>query len=119
VLVADDEPLTRWAVMRTLAPECFEVKQAGSREEACCLLASQRFQVVVLANQLGSECMHDVIDLLARDGRAQGLVILYNGDSPDQYAQAFPEAIVVPKPFALESLTSAIESFLEPSSEAC
>lgn len=119
VLVADDEPLTRWALMRTLEPAHLEVTLAGSREEVCRLLESRHFHVVILANELGHDSMIDVLDALARDSQAQGLVILYDGDSADEFGRSFPAAALVQKPFPLEAVTSAIEAFLESPSEAC
>ncbi len=118
VLVADDEPLTRWALSETLERADLDVTLASSRHEVCHLLESRHFQVAVLANELGHEPMNDVLEALARGRRTRGLVILYDGDSAEEYGRAFPAATLVQKPFGLEALTSAIRALLEPSSEA-
>jgi DNA-binding NtrC family response regulator len=112
VLVADDEPLTRWALRQTLERAHLEVTLASSRHEVCHLLESGHFHVAVVANELGHVPMNDVLEALAKAGQGQGLVILYDGDSAEEFAQAFPAATLVQKPFGLEALTSAIEAFL-------
>ena len=75
--------------------------------------------MVILAHVLGQDSMIDVLNGLARHDRAPGIVILYDGDSAEDFGRAFPTAVLVQKPFGLEAVTSAIEAFLEPSSEAC
>lgn len=119
VLVADDEPLTRWALKRTLEQARLEVALASSRDAVQDLLATDEFDVVVLANALGHECMLGVLQALAGHPRAQGLVILYDGESPEELERAIPTAVVVQKPFGLEAVTAAVEGFLEPTREAC
>lgn len=119
VLVADDEPLTRWALMQTLAGAQIEVTLASSRDEVCRLLSSRRFQVAVLAHQIGQDSMVDVLDDCAHGHGAEGLVILYDGDNAEEFGRSFPSATLVQKPFGLEAVTSAVESYLEASSEAC
>ena len=57
ILVADDEPLTRWALKRTLEQAHLEVALASSRDAVQDLLATGEFDVVVLANELRHECM--------------------------------------------------------------
>lgn len=112
VLVADDEPLTRWALRQTLERAHLDVTLAGSRHEVCHLLESGHFQVAIVANELGHVPMNDVLEALAKAGQAQGLVILYDGDSAEEFGRAFPAATLVQKPFGLEALTSAIEALL-------
>lgn len=119
VLVADDEPLTRWALLHTLEGAHLEVTLASSRDEVCRLIASRHFHVAILANELGQDSMSEVLGDLARECRTQGLVILYGGDSAEEFGRSFPTATLVQKPFGLEAVTSAVESFLEPRSEAC
>ena len=119
VLVADDEPLTRWALLQTLARARLEVALASSRGEVCDLLESRPFKVVILANELGHDSMNDVLNALVRDGTTRGVVILYDGDNADDFGRAFPGAVLIQKPFGLEAVTAAIDSFIEPTSEAC
>lgn len=118
VLVADDEPLTRWALSRSLESPHLDIALAGTRDEVCDLLDTRDFQVIVLANELGHHSMADVLSSLSRDGRARGLVILYDGEQAEEYARAFPLAVLLQKPFGLDAVTSAVEGFLEPRSEA-
>lgn len=118
VLVADDEPLTRWALSRSLECHHLDISLAGTRDEVCDLLDTREFQVIVLANELGHHSMVDVLSSLSRDGRSRGLVILYDGEQADEYASAFPFAVLLQKPFGLDAVTSAVEGFLEPRSEA-
>lgn len=119
VLVADDEPLTRWALMRTLEAAHLEVTLASSRDEVARLLDSRHFHVAIVALELGEDSMADVLASFARRRQAQGLVILYGGDSADEVRRTFPTATLVQKPFCLEAITSAVSGYLEPSSEAC
>jgi DNA-binding NtrC family response regulator len=119
ILVADDEPLTRWALKRTLEQAHLEVALASSRDAVQDLLATGEFDVVVLANELRHECMLGVLAALAGHPRAQGLVILYDGDSAEELQRVIPTAVVVQKPFGLEAVTAAVEGFLEPTREAC
>ena len=119
VLVADDEPLTRWALLRTLQNADLDVTLASSKAAVCDLLRVQAFRVVILANELAHDSMTDVLESLVGDDVAQGVVILYDGDNADEFGHAFPGAALVQKPFSLDAVMSAISGFLEPTREAC
>lgn len=119
VLVADDEPLTRWALRRTLERAQFDVSLACTRDEVCDLLDARGFHVAVVSHELGHHSMIDVLNGLTCDGRVRGVVILYDGDSADELRLGFPTAAVIQKPFGLEAVTTAVEGFLEATSEAC
>lgn len=119
VLVADDEPLTRWALRRTLERAQFDVSLAATRDEVCDLLDTCGFHVAVMSHELGHHSMIDVLNGLSCDHRVRGLVILYDGESADDVRRGFPAAVVVQKPFGLEAVTAAVEGFLEAASEAC
>ena len=119
VLVADDEPLTRWALRRTLERAQFDVSLAGTRDEVCDLLDTCAFHVAVMSHELGHCSMIDVLNGLTNDERIRGVVILYDGESADEVRRGFPAAVVVQKPFGLEAVTAAVEGFLEPTREAC
>ena len=119
VLIADDEPLTRWALLRTLQNADLDVTLASSKAAVCDLLRAQAFRVVILANELAHDSMSDVLESLVADDAPQGVVILYDGDNADEFGRAFPGAVLVQKPFGLDAVTSAIAGFLEPTREAC
>ncbi len=105
--------------MRTLEGAQLDVALASSRDEVCDLLESRHFRVVIVAHVLGQDSMIDVLNALATHDRTPGIVILYDGDNAEDFGRSFPTAVLVQKPFGLEAVTSAIEAFLEPSSEAC
>ncbi len=119
ILVADDEPLTRWALMRTFEAARFEVTLAASRDEVMQLLGSRRFQVAIVAHELGRDSMADVLGAFVAQSPGPGLVILYGGENPDDVRKDFPTATVVQKPFCLEAVAAAVSSCLQPTSEAC
>lgn len=119
VLVADDEPLIRWALTYALESAGFEVTPASTRDEACDLLNARHFEVIVMADALGGESVVDVLEMLSRFHNGSGLVVLDGGDDPENFCAALPHAVVVAKPFGLEALTAAVEGFSRPQSEAC
>lgn len=119
VLVADDDPLTRWALKRTLEAAHLDVTLATSRTEVKRLLDARHFHVAIVAYELGQDPMSDVLESFARRHQAQGLVVLYAGDSADEVRRTLPTATLVQKPFCLEAVTSAVTGYVEPSSEAC
>lgn len=103
VLVADEEPLTRWAVARAVEALGLGVVQAATREEACGLLFARRFHAVVMANRLFEHDMTDVLAELERYQPETSLVVLCEGE-PAQLRVRLPRAVVLEKPFSVDEL---------------
>jgi DNA-binding NtrC family response regulator len=112
VLVAEDQPLLRWAIGRALSPFGVDVVFAPTYERACELLAASRFAAVIVACPLQER---SVIELLRELERAQPdtrLVVLCEGDGSESLQRAVPRATVFQKPFTLSALTAAIAPVL-------
>lgn len=106
VLVADDQPLTTWAVATALTSRGHEVVTAGSREEACARLLHQRFDVVVMSCRIEDRDMSDVLRGLTHYPSATRLVLLCDAD---ETMPAPPRGVVLGKPFELTTLLASID----------
>lgn len=107
VLVADDQPLTRWAVVQTLSRRRCRLTEARSRTEACGALLGGAFDVVVVASCLNGQDMTDVLRLVAEQG-APRLVILADDDRSRALREAFPDVRIVDRPFDVADLAAAV-----------
>ncbi len=107
VLVADDQPLIRWAVGRTLGSLGFTPLFAGTRSEVHALLDEHAFAMAIVATPIEQQ---DSADLL-RDLRAAGVtrVIVLSESGAAIVADAQPSAIVVEKPFSLDVMVTAVQ----------
>lgn len=104
VLVADDEPLARWAVARALASHGHDVVTAATREEACARLFQLRFDVAILASPLDGQDMTDVLRELARYRSATRLVALSDAELDGPESDEPSAWICLRKPFELDTL---------------
>jgi len=109
VLVADDQPLTRWAVAEALVSRGHHVHTAATRAEACARLFHERFDAVVMACQIDGQDMTDVLRELARYEPAPRLVVLCHGEGADPQPHAASGAAVLAKPFELSALVAAVD----------
>jgi len=116
VLVADDQPLERWALARALSARGHEVTTAGTREEACGRLFQSRFDVVIMSSRIGDQDMTDVLRELAGYQVGTQLIALYDVEArvPGP-AEALPW-VSLAKPFDLDTLLAAVPS--APTAEA-
>ena len=111
VLVADDEPLTRWAVAQALAPLGEDVTEVASREDACCKLFGGRFDIVVMASRIEGADMTDVLRQLTKREEPLRLVVLCEDETHSPVLrEQLPAARVIDKPFSLEALLAAVEA---------
>ena len=108
VLVADDQPLERWALARALSARGHDVTTADTREETCGRLFQSRFDVVIMCSRIGDQDMTDVLRELAGYQAGTRLIALYDVEerAPDQ-AEASPWVSLV-KPFDLGTLLAAV-----------
>jgi len=108
VLVADHQPLERWALARALSARGHEVTMACTREETCGRLFQGRFDVVIMCSRIGDQDMTDVLRELAGYQTGTRLIALYDVEegAPGQ-AEALPWVSLV-KPFDLDALLAAV-----------
>lgn len=107
VLVADDQPLERWAVAKALASRNHEVVTAATRDEACGRLFQRHFDVVIMARNIEGLDMTDVLRQLAQGEPKKCLIALCDGDDGEQSGEEGPRWVSLARPFDLESLLEA------------
>jgi len=108
VLVADDQPLTRWALGQALARVGFRVVAAESREQTCGHLYATRFDAVVMSGALAGQDMTDVIEGLARFQPETRLIVLCDDDGLAGRVVGIPGTTVFLKPFEMRALLGAV-----------
>ncbi len=107
VLVADDQPLIRWAIGRTLDALGLKPLFAASRDEVRTLLAGHSFAMAIVASSIEQEDSADLLRDLGRGGVTRVIVLSESGAAlvaPEQ-----PNAIVVEKPFSLDAMVTAVQ----------
>jgi PAS domain S-box-containing protein len=112
VLVVDDEPAIRSAIVRYFAGLGHTVDAAGTGAEAHALLESRRYDAVLLDLRM-PDTSGDAIyrELLERDPTHASRVIFLTGDMQSDATQQFIEAsgrASVMKPFTFDELTRAV-----------
>jgi DNA-binding NtrC family response regulator len=108
VLVAEDQPLLRWALGRVLGPLGADVVFAPTYQSACDLLASGEFAAVVLASPLEDRSVIGLLRELDRSRPETRLVALCEGDECGTLQHDIPRATVFQKPFTLSALVAVI-----------
>lgn len=106
VLVAEDQPLIRWAIGRTLQRLGFDPVFAASRHEALAQAAESEFALAFVADPLQERDAACVVHALKARGTLRVIVLSESG-----LAGALPESaslIVVQKPFSLEAVIRAV-----------
>jgi DNA-binding NtrC family response regulator len=106
--VADDEPLTRWALTKALEPRGAQVTSACSPEEVRAVMQRARFDLLVIACCLGGVDMADVLEHARGEHESARLVLLCDDESAPVLRQKFPHADVVEKPFSIDALLSTL-----------
>lgn len=108
--MADDEPLSRWAIGQAVAERGGLVSEASSREEVCTRIVGGDLDVVVMACRLGGLDMTDVLSELARHMPSIRLIVLCEDESEPATQGQIPGALVLEKPFSLETLLGAVQA---------
>lgn len=108
VLVAEDQPLLRWAIGRALGPLGADVVLAATYQDACDLLAAGEFAAVILASPLEGRSVIELLRELARSRPRTLLLALCEGDNGQSVQHDVPRAAVFQKPFTLSALTAVL-----------
>jgi DNA-binding NtrC family response regulator len=108
VLVAEDQPLLRWAIGRALAPIGADVVFASTYQGTCELLAASRFAAVIVACPLQDRSVIELLREVDRSEPETRLLALCEGDSSESVQREVPRATVFQKPFTLSALTAAL-----------
>ena len=112
LLIVDDEPAIRSAIVRYFAGLGHSVDAAGTGAEAHALLESRRYDVVLLDVRM-PDTSGDVIyrELLERDAAHAARVVFLTGDVQSDATQRFIEETgraSVTKPFTFDELTRVV-----------
>jgi DNA-binding NtrC family response regulator len=107
VLVADDQPLIRWAIGRTLDALGFKPLFAGTRDEVRALLEEHAFAMAIVATPIEQEDSADLLRELRTTGVTRVIVLSESGAAVAADQQ--PSAIVVEKPFSLDTMVTAVQ----------
>ena len=113
VLIAEDQPLTRWAVGHALEPLGYEVHFAGTEHETREKLR-EPFSVVIAACPLEDQDLRGLLqEVLSGHRHPSSLVVLCEtADAPGLHRD-LPGAIVVERPFSVLHLASLVQSIRE------
>ena len=115
ILVVDDEPGMRHFLVRTLAPRCKTIAEAGDAEEASRKLGDHHFDVVILDNILpgknGIEWLAEQRDL----GFFPNAILITAYANLDTAIQALRAGVLdfVLKPFRSNQILNAVSRCLE------
>jgi len=112
ILVVDDEPSIRSAIVRYFAGLGHTVDAAGTGAEAYALLESRRYDTILLDLRM-PDTSGDAIyrELVERDASHAGRVIFLTGDVQSDHSQQFIDATGRPrvtKPFSFDELTRVV-----------
>jgi CheY-like chemotaxis protein len=108
VLVAEDQPLLRWAIGRMLEPLGAEIVFASTYHAACDLLSAGEFAAVVVASPLEG---HSVLGLLRELDRLRPethLVALCEGEACARLQHEIPRLSLFQKPFTVSALAVVV-----------
>jgi DNA-binding NtrC family response regulator len=108
VLLADDQPLIRWAVGHALETLGARVVTASTYQETCDRLSSEAFEAVVLASPLEGRSLVGVLSELDRMRPQTRVLVLCSGEHCDRIMREVPRATVFHKPFAVSELMAAV-----------
>jgi CheY-like chemotaxis protein len=112
ILVVDDEPAIRSAIVRYFAGLGHTVDAAGTGAEAFALLDSRKYDTLLLDLRMpdtGGDAIYG--ELVERDPSHAARVIFLTGDVQSDESQQFIEAsgrVRVTKPFTFDELTRAV-----------
>ena len=107
VLVADDQPLIRWAIGRTLDALGLKPLFAATCDEARALLDGHSFAMAIVASPMEQEDSAELLRELRKAGITRVIVLSESGATV--VADDQPSAIVVEKPFSLDAMVTAVQ----------
>jgi DNA-binding NtrC family response regulator len=108
VLIAEDQPLLRWAIGRVLGSLGAEIVFAPTYHAATDLLSTGEFAAVVVSSSLDG---HSVVGLLRELDRLRPetrLIALCEGDICGRLQDEIPRVTVFQKPFTLSALAAVV-----------
>jgi len=113
VLVVDDDPALRLLCRVNLELEGYRVLEAATIEAAGDAVATEPVEVILLDVHVGTDDGRQFLREL-RDAEVAVAVALFTGSSTlDDESRELADAIL-PKPFALEELTSTVQRLTRP-----
>jgi len=108
VLVAEDQPLLRWAIGRALAAIGATVVPAATYEEASERLSHRAFAAIVVASPLDGRSVVGILSEVDRQQPHTRVLVLCSGDECDTMLRDVPHATLFRKPFALSELMASV-----------
>jgi DNA-binding response OmpR family regulator len=115
VLVVEDDQLVETMVEEALSDGGYETSIVASGEEAIALLQDDKFQfrAVVTDVNLGGKLDGWDVGRAAREINPTMPVIYMTGSHTDDWAsKGVPNSVLLPKPFALAQLVTAVSNLL-------
>jgi len=116
VLVVEDDRSMRLLCRVNLELEGHRVLEAGTIPDARELLASEKIDFVLLDVHVGGESGYDLIETI-RDQQQQAAIALITGSAEVGSNERALVDAVLPKPFELEDLSSAVNRHLGTTAE--
>jgi two-component system, response regulator PdtaR len=112
VLVVEDEPLIRLALVSALEDEDYAVVEARTVLQAIAMLAKYDVHAVVTdVDMPGGLSGLDLVDMIAGFSRTMGIIVTSGRAIPAEHA--LPAGVIfLPKPYALETVVSELASQL-------
>jgi DNA-binding NtrC family response regulator len=108
VLVAEDQPLLRWAIGRALAAIGATVVPAASYEEASERLSNRAFAAIVVASPLDGRSVVGILSEVDRQQPHTRVLVLCAGEECESLLRNVPHATLFRKPFPLSELVAAV-----------
>ncbi|HSL22665.1 MAG TPA: hypothetical protein VK886_14120 [Vicinamibacterales bacterium] len=106
VLIADDQPLIRWALGRILQTLGFEPVFAASRQDALARAAESGFELAFVADPFEERDSACVVQALRDRGTRRVIVLAESARASEPATAAW--LIVVQKPFSLDAVVNAV-----------
>jgi DNA-binding NtrC family response regulator len=115
VLVVDDEPGMRHFLVKTLAPRCGQVFEAGSAEDAEALLAHHRFDLLILDITLPGKSGIELLKQLRDEGHPGEVILITAFADLDTAIEALRAGAgdFLLKPFRVTQVLNAFRQGLE------
>ena len=112
VLVAEDQPLLRWAIGRALETIGATVVFAPTYQEASDRLSNEEFAAVVVASPLEGRSVVGMLREVDQVRPHSRVLVLCTGEHCDGVLRAIPRATVFNKPFSVSELMAAVAPVL-------
>ena len=109
VLVVEDEPLIRFALVDGLEDEGYDVIAAGTVLEAVARLSKHHVDAVVTdVDMPGGLSGLDLVDMISGLSRPIGIVVTSGRELPPG-AELPSGAVFIPKPYAMDAVIAELE----------